>query len=94
MNSISASNAMELSGMEQTDEYKCNGSVLEKLSLFEKLEHRQMNAIGQLLTTNKCSAPPHYNNEAVSTIKRSDYISKSSRSIDKDAGMYRTFELS
>lgn len=79
---------MELSGMDQTDEYKCNGSVLEKLSLFEKLEHRQVNAITQSLTTNKYSAQSQYNNEAASTIKRGDYISKSTRSIDKDAGMY------
>lgn len=77
---------MELSGMDQTDEYKCNGSVLEKLSLFEKLEHRQVNAVAQSLTTNK-PAPSHYNNEAVSTIKRSDYVSRSTRSIDKDAGI-------
>lgn len=71
--------------MDETDDYKCNGSVLEKLSLFEKLEQRQANAMGQLAAAVKQQMPTN-DIENQSNMKRAEYLSKSMRSIDKDAG--------
>lgn len=77
-----------MDSMDETDhDLKCNGSVLEKLSMFEKLEHRQASLMAQLAASNKHQMPPH-GNESPSTMRRSDYLSKSMRSIDKDAGKW------
>lgn len=72
-------------GLDETDDYKCNGSVLEKLSLFEKLEQRQANAMGQLPAVVKPQMPAH-DIDNQSNMKRAEYLSKSMRSIDKDPG--------
>lgn len=89
-----ANNSIGLTGNDETDDYKSTGSVLEKLSLFEKLEQRQAStaaALTALAKTNSSSSSSstQMNNDSSLSIKRNDDLSKSIRSIDKDAGKFR-----
>lgn len=70
-----------MAGIDDIDDYKSTGSVLEKLSLFEKLEQRQAStAAAQLAKQNSITSTT--SNESPSN------TSKSIRSTDKDSGMY------
>lgn len=77
---------------DEVDDYKSTGSVLEKLSLFEKLEQRQASAVGTLTKQNSTGSTGS-NNESPSGIRRNDEISKPIRSIEKDPGMSFDFTL-
>lgn len=74
---------------DEVDDYKSTGSVLEKLSLFEKLEQRQVSAVGALNTLSKQNSTTSSGsgNESPSGIRRNEDVSKSMRSIEKDPGM-------
>lgn len=84
-----ANNSIGLSGGDEVDDYK-SGSVLEKLSLFEKLEQRQAVAAAALnaLTKQQQQNVPASSIDSPSNVRRNDELSKSVQSIDKDPGMY------
>lgn len=74
---------------DEVDDYKSTGSVLEKLSLFEKLEQRQASAVGTLnsLSKQNSTTSSGSGNDSPSGIRRNEDVSKSMRSIEKDPGM-------
>lgn len=76
-----------MSGGDELDDYKSTGSVLEKLSLFEKLEQRQLSASATASLAKSNSVTSTSSNESPSSsVRRSDELSKSICSIDKDPG--------
>lgn len=75
-----------MSGVDDVDDYKSTGSVLEKLTLFEKLEQRQASTAAALAKSNSITSTGS-NEMPTSTVRRNDDLSKSIRSIDKDPGM-------
>lgn len=77
---------------DEVDDYKSTGSVLEKLTLFEKLEQRQaamVNALNAASLVKPFSATS-VGIESPVTIKKTEELSKSIRSIDKDQGKFAT----
>lgn len=73
------------------DDYKSTGSVLEKLSLFEKLEQRQASAVGTInsLTKQNSTTSTGSSNDSPSCGRRNDDLTKSIRSNnEKDPGMH------
>lgn len=75
-----------MSGGDEVDDYKSTGSVLEKLSLFEKLEQRQASTAAALAKSNSITSTA--SNEIIPpTVRRNDDLSKLIRSVDKDPGM-------
>lgn len=94
-----------MTGIDDVDDYKSTGSVLEKLSLFEKLEQRQAASTAAaaaavanaaaLAKSNSITSSTGAINETsaspVSNVRRNDDLSKSIRSIDKDPGMQSNF---
>lgn len=78
-------NTDDMVDLDGAGDYKCNGSVLEKLSMFEKLDQRQANVLAQIPVAGKQYIHTH-DNESTANMKRTDYLSKSMRLIDKEAG--------
>lgn len=72
------------------DDYKCTGSVLEKLSMFEKLEqkHAAAAASNSLNLSSSSGASIKSGIEGPLGVKKYDELSKSLRSIDKDPGKF------
>lgn len=84
-----------MAGCDDIDDFKSTGSVLEKLSLFEKLEQRQVSTAAAVIAkTNSIttSTPTTTTNDTQTYAKRNDDLSKSIRSIDKDPGMKISFK--
>lgn len=87
-----ANNSIGVTANDDVDDYKSTGSVLEKLSLFEKLEQRQASTAAAVAAAAAAMAKSNSitssgNNESQSNIRRNDDLNKSIRSIDKDPGM-------
>lgn len=78
-----------MSGGDDIDDYKSTGSVLEKLSLFEKLEQRQSitSAANATLTKSNSITSTSSNDSPSGSIRRNDEHSRTVRSTDKDPGM-------
>lgn len=85
---ISANNSIRVSGGDDVDDFKSTGSVLEKLSLFEKLEQRQASTAAALAKSNSIILTTSI--ETPQAVRRNDDLSKSVRSTDKDPGIIRT----
>lgn len=75
---------------DDTDDYKSTGSVLEKLSMFEKLEQQHAVAAATALSLSSSSGASMTSMksgiEGPLGVKKYDELSKSLRSIDKDPG--------
>lgn len=100
-NSSSLTNANNLpnnttSNSSKEDDYKSIGSVLEKLSLFEKLEQKQPGGSSSTYNSNNSSLTSSMGSlvtkssgtNILENSKKNDEIYKSIRSIDKDPGMF------
>lgn len=78
---------------ELTDDYKCTGSVLEKLSMFEKLEQKHAaaaaaNSLSLSSSTGASIVSTKSGIEGPLGVKKYDELSRSLRSIDKDPGKF------
>lgn len=92
MHSTNSNNiqSQSLNNGDDDDEFKHTGSVLEKLSLFERLEQRQaaaMSALNAATITNSASA-------AAAAPRRTDEPVKPIRSFDKDPGTFYHLAIS
>lgn len=74
-------------------DFKSTGSVLEKLSLFEKLDQRQVGAVTTATLAKSHSITSTDSSESpTSSVRRHEEMSKSMRSVEKDSGTVFAWE--